>query len=202
MDWMENINTAIAQMTWIEVVAVITGIIYVILAAKENVWCWSFGIVSSVLSVYAMYVLFDLYIDAALYAYYVIIGFYGWYQWLYGSTEKAELSINTWSMQQHLYTIGGGIALSLLVGYFFATYTAAAATYLDAFTTVFSIIATVMVTRKVLENWLYWIVIDAVYVYLYSSRGGYLFAFLMVIYTIIAIIGYYNWRKEWQLKMA
>ena len=120
MDWLDNINNAIAQMTWVEVVAVITGIIYVILAARENVWCWIFGIISSALSVYAMYFLFDLYIDAALYGYYVIIGFYGWYQWLHGSQGESELSISIWTTQQHLITIGGGLVISFIVGYFFA----------------------------------------------------------------------------------
>jgi nicotinamide mononucleotide transporter len=85
--------------------------------------------------------------------------------------------------------------LTVLIGYFFDKYTAAAATYLDAFTTVFSVIATVLVTRKILENWLYWIVIDLVFVYLYSQQGGYGFAFLNVIFTIVAIIGFQNWKK-------
>ena len=87
--------------------------------------------------------------------------------------------------------------LSGLVGYFFDEYTAAAATYLDAFTTVFSVIITFMVIQKKLENWLYWLVVDSVYVYLYASRGGYLFALLFLVYLVIVVMGWIRWRKEY-----
>ena len=113
-----------------------------------------------------------------------------------GSKQNDELQISTLNTNQHLLLISGGLVLSFLVGYFFAEYTGAAATNLDALTTVFSIIATFMVVRKILENWIYWIVVDAVYVYLYFTRGSVLFTLLMVIYTVIAIFGYLEWKKK------
>lgn len=194
----ELLQKAIEAMSIVEIVSVITGIIYVILAARENVWCWAFGIVSAALWSYAAYMYFGLYVDAILQFYYIFVGFYGWYEWnkTKGNTEQKELKISQLSIQQHFIYITSGLALSFIVGYLFDEYTAAVSTYLDAFTTVFAIFTTYLVTRKVLENWLYWIVIDMVYVYLYYSREGYLFALLNIVFVIVAIVGYSNWRKK------
>lgn len=197
---LQNIEEAISQMRMVELLSVVTAIVYVILAAQKNIWCWFFGIISAILWTYAAYVYYQLYIDSGLQVYYVIMGFYGWYMWKYGyEKEGVELQMTQLPIQKHLSIIASGLVLTFLVGKFFSTYTAAASTYLDAFTTVFSIMTTVLVARKVIENWLYWIVIDATYVYLYGIRGGYLFAFLNVVYIVIAIIGYINWKKEYDL---
>ena len=193
---MEKLTEALQQLHWSEAGAVIFGLIYVILAARESVWCWFWGILSTALWAYATYTLYDLYVDALLQVFYVCVSFFGIYQWMKGGQRKEELQISSLKLNQHFALIGGGLILSLLVGYFFAEYTQAASTYLDAFTTVFSIIATFMVVRKVLENWIYWIVVDAVYVYLYFTRGSILFTLLMVIYTVIAVFGYLEWKKK------
>lgn len=180
---------------WSELLAVLTGVVYVVLASRNNPWCWPWGIVSSALWAYAAYLLFDLYVDALLQVFYVIMGIYGWYQWTRGQ-QGQMLPITRLSSSQHLVIIPVGLGMSFIIGYLFAAYTPAAATYLDAFTTVFSIAATFMVVHRKLDNWLYWIVVDSVYCYLYFSRGGYLFALLFVVYTVIAISGYLKWRKE------
>lgn len=198
---MENyyniIQEAITNLHWIEITAVITGIIYVILAARENVWCWSFGIVSAALWSYAAFDFYDLYVDAILQLYYVFVGVYGWVQWDKKNNTEQELKIQTLPIQQHIIYIIIGLGLTFIVGYFFDKYTPAAATYTDAFTTVFALFTTYLVTQKILENWLYWIVIDSVYIYLYGIRGGYLFALLNVIFVLVAIIGFVRWRKTY-----
>lgn len=196
---MENLAEAITNLHWSETGAVIFGIIYVVLAAKENVWCWFFGIVSCSLWAWATYEIYDLYIDALLQVFYVIVSFLGIYQWLQGSQNKRELKISTLPLKHHVSIICVGIVISLLVGCFFSKYTAAASTYLDSITTVFSIFATFMVVKKILGNWIYWIVVDSIYIYLYWSRGSLLFTLLMVAYTIIAILGYLEWRKKVQV---
>ena len=201
---MENyyniIQEAINNLHWIEITAVITGIIYVILAARENVWCWSFGIVSAALWSYAAFDFYDLYVDAILQLYYVFVGVYGWVQWNKKTDNKQELKIQTLPIQQHGIYILIGLSLTFLVGYFFDKFTPAAATYLDAFTTVFALFTTYLVTQKILENWLYWIVIDTVYIYLYGSRGGYLFALLNVIFVLVAIVGFIQWRRTYLME--
>ena len=194
---MEKLLEAIQQPHWSESGAVIFGIIYVVLAARENVWCWFWGVLSCSLWTWATFYLYDLYIDALLQIFYVFVSFFGIYQWQKGDKGNKELKISTLSANKHLAIVMGGLVVSALVGYLFAEFTTAASTYIDAITTVFSIIATFMVVRKILGNWIYWIVVDSIYVYLYWTRGSLLFTCLMIAYTIIAVFGYLEWRKKY-----
>ena len=180
----------------IEWVATITALVYVVLAARSNIWCWFWGIISCSLWAYASFTFYQLYLDALLQVFYVIMGGIGIYQWKFGGENKAKLPVTRLKMTQHLYILISGTILALGFGYFFDEYTPAAATYLDAFTTIFAVITTILLVRRILENWIYWVLIDAVYVYLYASRGAFLFALLMVLYTVIAANAFYKWRKE------
>ncbi|MEL6922831.1 MAG: nicotinamide riboside transporter PnuC, partial [Bacteroidota bacterium] len=175
----QSIVLATQQLTTPEVLTVLFGLIYVVLAARENIWCWFWGILSSGLWAYVTWFQFNLLADALLNLFYVVMGFIGVYQWQFGGGTQSDnntLPITTLSLNKHLWILIGGGFLTMLTGYFFSAYTAAAATYLDSFTTVFAVVATFLTVRKVLENWLYWIVVDALYIYLYISREGYLFA--------------------------
>lgn len=197
---LEAVNQVIegfGQFHWTEKLALITGLIYVILAAREQASCWIWGIISSSAWAFATATLYNLYVDALLQFFYVLMGFWGLYQWRFGA-NKSALPITTLPIRQHAIIILGGLLLTFPVGYFFASYTSAAATYIDALTTIFSIVATFLTVYKKLENWLYWIVTDAIYIYLYTSRGALIFAFLMVVYLVIAGVGYFSWRKKVQ----
>ena len=121
----------------------------------------------------------------------------GWLQWRGVSRDAPDRPITRMTTREHLSAGAIGIGLGVIFGYFFAAYTPAAATYLDATTTAFAILATFMLVQKKLENWLYWIVVDIAYVYLYGRQGAWLFAGLMVIYVIIAALGYIRWRKSY-----
>lgn len=192
---LDFILTTFQEMHWAELWAVPMGIIYVVLAARENIWCWLFGIVNAVLSVYLFYV-YQLYAESILYWYYVLAGFYGWYAWGKKNRTSEDLKISTWTIPTHAKAIVCGVVLSLLLGYtlkyFFED---AAMPLIDAHTTIFSFIATYMTTRKILENWIYWIVIDIVTVGLYAQRDLNFYAILMVIYTVIAVIGFFKWKQ-------
>lgn len=197
---MENIllTTLFEQLQalhWAEWVAVSTALVYVVLAARNNIWCWPWGIISCSLWTWCSYFLYDLYLDALLQVFYVLMGMVGWIRWA-GKTNQSPESITSMTLKEHLLLFIIGIPLSMLFGFYFDEFTPAAATYLDSFTTVFAILATFLLVNKKVENWLYWIVIDAAYIYLYYSRGGWLFSLLMVVYTGIAIQGYFKWRKE------
>ena len=181
-------------------IATVAGIVYLILAARNNILCWPWGIVSCSLWAYTTYWDYDLYLDAILQLFYVFMAFVGIYQWKFGGGEQERLAVSTMPFRKHLPLLFLGSLCSVLFGYFFATYTPAAATYLDAFTTVFSVIATFLLVRRILDNWIYWIVVDAIYIYLYGSRGAYLFALLMVWYVYVATKAYFIWKKEWQTK--
>lgn len=151
---------------------------------------------------YALYFYFQLYAEVYLQVYYIGMAIYGYYTWKYGSKDHTDKAIEIWSSKKHFILILVGFLLAFLLGTFLKNYTEAASTYLDSFTTTFAIIATFMTAQRILENWIYWIIIDAVSIYLYFDRGGYLFAILFVAYTIIAIYGFVNWRKQYQLQHA
>tara|TARA_B100001971_G_C18193906_1_gene540283 strand:+ start:190 stop:786 length:597 start_codon:yes stop_codon:yes gene_type:complete len=193
---MQEINHLLIQinLNWslIEVLAVIFSIIYVILAAKENIWCWTAAAISVLLYIYICYTA-KLFPETALQVFYFIMAMYGYYNW---NKYDASLRIKEWSAKKHLFIIFLGALLTFLMGFYFTTYTSAKMPIVDSVTTVFSVLATYMVTKKVLENWLYWIVIDIVSVYLYFSRDLHLTSVLFVVYTTIAIFGYFVWLKQ------
>jgi nicotinamide mononucleotide transporter len=185
-------------MTSWEVLAVFLSIVYLILAIKQNLWCWGAAFFSTL--IYSI-LFFDasLLMDSFLNIFYLIMAVYGWYSWKYGNYQEIEkeLEISSYSFSKNIKIIFYLTIISLCLGYYMANYTRADFAYLDTFTTVFAVFATYMLTKKVLENWLYWVVIDAVSIYIYINKGFYLTAVLFFIYTIIALIAYRQWKKEY-----
>lgn len=175
----------------IESIAVLFSILYVILAVKENIWCWGAALISVSLYIYICFSA-QLYPETGLQVFYFIMAIIGYYMW---NKENKE-EIKEWSEIKHLLIILSGAILTFFMGFYFSTYTNSKMPIIDSFTTVFSIIATYMVIKKVLGNWLYWIVIDAVSVYLYFNRDLHLTSLLFIAYTIIAIFGYFSWMKK------
>jgi len=176
----------------IESAAVFFSILYVILALKESIWCWGAAAISVILYIYICYTA-QLYPETGLQVFYLFMAFYGYYQW---NKIDSTLQIQQWTITKHLLILLIGAILTFLMGFYFSLYTNAALPLVDSFTTVFSVFATYMVAKKVLGNWLYWIVIDAVSVYLYFSRDLHLTSLLFMGYTIIAIFGYFSWLKR------
>ena len=176
----------------IETIAVVLSILYVILAAKQNIWCWAAAGISVALYIYICFSA-ELFPETGLQVFYLIMAFYGYYNW---TKKEQDLQITQWSAGKHLTLIITGAIITFLMGFYFATYTSAKMPIVDSFTTVFSVFATYMVAKKVLENWLYWIVIDAVSIYLYFSRDLHLTSLLFIAYTIIAVFGYFAWLKQ------
>lgn len=179
-------------MSIIEIIAVVFSILYVVLATRENIWCWFCAAISVSLYIYICFSV-KLYLETGLNVFYLIMAIYGYWQW---NRPKKEISISTWSLQRHLLIFVVGIIASFFLGKLFEIFTDAALPILDSFTTIFSLFATYMVTKKILENWIYWIVIDIVSVYLYFSRDLQLTAGLFAAYTIIAVFGYLSWKKQ------
>lgn len=182
----------------LEWVAVVFSLLYVFLAARQNIWCWLFGALSALVSV-VLFVHVKLYAESILYVFYVVISLYGWWQWK-ASRGSTHLPVVEWQPLTHLLLIAGSLAVAAGVYFFFSNYSDAEEPLLDALTTVFSFMATYLVTKKVLSNWLYWVAIDAVSVYLYWTRGLDIYAILMLIYTGMAIYGYFQWKKEYDFQ--
>jgi len=177
----------------LEVAAVILGIIYVILAAKNRISCWIYGILGSLLSILLFIFYAKLYAEAILYLFYVAAGIYGWINWQH---QKDGTKVYQRNRFIHLFIISGGVVLSVALYFILTTFfNEAKKPLIDSFTTVFSFIATYLTTKKWIENWIYWIVIDAVSTYLYFNRGLEIYALLMFAYSIIAVYGYLEWEK-------
>lgn len=197
--FMDLINEIIKQaqgFSWVDWVTTITAIIYVVLAARENIWCWFWGIISCSLWAYASFFFYDLWMDALLQIFYIVMAFIGLYQWKFSRQSETIRPTTRLSSREHLLYWSAVLPTSFLFGYFFAHYTSAAATYADAFTTVLSVAATIMLVQKKLETWLYWILANGLYIWIYSRQGAYLFALLMIVYVIIAADGYFRWRTQ------
>ena len=189
------IAAAFAQMSGWEIAATLLGITYVVLAAKELQWAWPFAFVSTL--IYTV-----IFWDGALVAssvlnfYYMVMAVYGFILWK--KDEKGEvLKISTLPWQRHLLLIMLGIAGTLLVGYLDARYLQARFAYHDAFVMVFSGIATWLMAKKILENWLYWMVIDTAATVLYY-RSGYLATIVLFLcYVVLAFYGHAEWEKSY-----
>ncbi len=194
-DFFQEVMTQMQMLHWSEWGAVLLALVYLVLAARNDIRCWIWGGLSCVLWAWAAFSLYRLYVDALLQVFYVLMSVWGWWTWKSGGGGQG-LPITRMSRGEHLVLLFGGSLLSWLVGYLFAQHTDAAVPYLDAFTTVFSVLTTFLVIFRKLENWLYWLVIDTVYIYQYGSRGGYLFALLFALYLFLAWVGYQKWKKS------
>lgn len=175
----------------IESLAVLFSLLYVILAAKENIWCWGAALISVSLYIYICYTA-KLYPETGLQIFYLIMAIIGYFTW----NKKSKEKIKEWSEFKHLIIIILGALFSFIMGFYFFTYTESAMPIIDSITTTFSIIATYMVVKKVLGNWLYWIVIDLLSVYMYFHRDLHLTSLLFVAYATIAVFGYISWSHR------
>ncbi len=185
-------------MTSWEILAVFLSVSYILLAIKQNLWCWAAAFVSTL--IYSI-LFFDasLLMDSALNIFYLVMAVYGWYSWKYanGISSHENLEITSYGLLKNLKIIVFLTIISLVLGFYMANYTSADFAYLDTFTTVFAVFATYMLTKKVLENWLYWVVIDFISIYIYIIKGFYLTAVLFALYTILACVAYKQWKKEY-----
>lgn len=182
----------------IEIVSVIFGMIYLILLIKQNINCWWFGIAASLLSIF-LFFNSKLYSEAILYTYYVFMGFYGYYSWSQtapNSSGKSGLLISEKGLNFHIQAIGFSSLVAISLAWVFESFTDASSPYLDAFTTIFSFLATYLEAKKILSGWIYWIVINGLTIALYYSKGLDYYSGLAFIYFIMSFVGYLKWKKE------
>lgn len=178
----------------VEYSATALSVVYVVLAAKQSQWCWPAAFISTALYTYLFWEV-SLLSESLLNAYYLIMAVWGFIAWRSNRTEK-HLNTSERPLKWHLIAILSCGLGSILWGHFMASFTQAAMPYLDATTTVFAIFATWMLTRRILENWLYFIVIDIVSIYMYMNKSLYSVSALMLVYTVMAVYGYFEWKKS------
>lgn len=198
---MELVNSDFSELLWQgilatsiwEWLAVATSVIYVILAAKRMILCWTFALISSALYVYICFIS-RLYIESMLQVFYFGMGILGWVLW--NESEKGTGEIKTWGISNNLLNILFSGLLTISLGLIFQKFTDQASPFTDAFVTSFSLTATYMITKKIHEGWIYLIIIDIISIFLYASRDLYLSSFLYIMFTIIAVFGWWSWFRK------
>lgn len=184
-----------------EALAVALGVAYLLLAVRESLWCWYAAFFSTAIYLWLFWQV-QLPMESALQLYYLVMAVYGWHQWRQGSGAESSLAISSWSGQRHALAIGAVLLASAVSGTLLARYTDAALPYLDSFTTWGSILTTWMVARKVLENWVYWLVIDSASIWLYLERGLLLTAGLFAVYLVIVCFGWRQWLLHYRAQYS
>ena len=180
----------------LEWAGLITGILYVILAAYERPSCWIFGILSSMAIAWKSFTDYKLMADGILQLFYIVIGIIGLINWIWGKRGDKFKPIITSPLRLHLAIILICLVISYPLSWLLIEYAGARYGYIDTAITLLSVWATVLLVKKDLHNWIYWIVLDAALVWLYFISEGYLFSLLFFIYTLIAGWGFMQWRNN------
>lgn len=189
----------IKDLGWIQWSAFISGLAYIFYATKDDVRCWPWGIASSGLWAYASFYQLKLFSDGWLQVIYIALGAWGWYHWKYKLSLK-DKPITRLSLNQWIIYLAVGSGLALIIGYLMKK-TNAAFPMIDAYLSVFSVVATILLINKKIENWYWWIVIDLVNIPVFILRKGYLFSILFLIYALLAIKGLVSWNQKVNSKM-
>ena len=194
---------AASVLSWIvdnyfELSAAALGFVAIYLQIRQNVWYWLVSIIMVSMYIY-IYIDAKLYADMSLQVYYLVISFYGWYLWLFGKSvnhHKTAISVSLSSGKLKCILGGTALLLFLVIAWVLVQFTNSDLPYWDSFTTSLSFVATWMLARKKLENWLIWIVVDAVSVGLYIYKELYPTAVLFLFLTVLAYVGYLRWQKD------
>lgn len=192
---MQDLIAQFQATTISEAIAAALGLAYLLLAVRRNLLCWLCAFFSTAIYL----VLFPraaLYMQSLLHVFYLVMAVIGFVGWKRGRTQAAGVLIRTWKPRQHVLAAAAVVIATAVNGWFLATQTDAAAPYLDSFVTWGSVITTWMVARRVLENWLYWIVVDGLAAYLYFSQGLLVTTLLFIVYLGIVVRGYFVWLRE------
>lgn len=193
---LRDIIVYLNAMPYIELMAVLFSLAFTILAAKHHISCWYFGFISAILYIHICFEA-KLYQDMIISIYYALMAIYGWLEWkgiIYTSKKPKNIS----NMPKTLFYVFLfiGISGTFISGFLFDQLTDAFLPYFDAFTTVFAFIATWMQVKKYIENWIAFIIVDAVALMVYYYKELYLTSLLYLIYCIICIIAFISWKKN------
>jgi nicotinamide mononucleotide transporter len=184
-----------------ETVAVITAVLYLLLAIRQNTWCWVFGGISTAILTWLSFNA-GLYMQSALNATYFGLSIYGWFSWRAGGSDDGQLQVTRWPLSVHAIAIPAIILVAVINGYLLSANTDADAAYLDATIAWAAIWTTFMAARKVLENWWYWLVIDIASAWIFWAQELPLVALLYLFYIAMIPFGIKNWTRSWREAQA
>jgi nicotinamide mononucleotide transporter len=180
----------------IELLGAILGIAYIFFSIRQNILTWPTGLLTSLLYIVVFY-RSKLYADMSLQVYYVIISIYGWYFWLKGrntsSTGSVQVRKTGKKLGLKLLVVSGLIYIIILS---VLKFTDSDIAYLDSMTTALSIIATWMLAKKYIEHWIIWIFVDLFSSGMYIYKNLWPTVILFLIYTVMAYLGYNEWKKD------
>lgn len=197
----ETLSTWLQEQSLLEIIGVITGILCVYLAAKNNIWNWPIAIVS--VGIYIIIFLeAKLYADTGLQVYFLAMNIYGWWFWSRKPADAPKVPVKRISKKEILLSLLGIGVFTAFIGFFLYHKTDAAFPFVDSFCTACSLVAQIFLARKVVENWLIWIFVDIIYVGVYLAKGLHLTAGMYALYIYIALMGYLAWRKEFNQQKA
>ena len=188
-------------MSTLELFAAVVGAISVYLSAKQNIWSWPTAIVNVLLSA-VIYYEQRLYGDMGLQVVYAVLSIYGWYEWLYGGEGRTELHVTKTGLRLGATLTIIAVIGSVIIGLFLHRATNAALPFLDGSLTSTSLVAQWMMTRKLLENWLVWILVDVVYVPMLAYKSLYWFSVLYAVFLVLAVKGWLDWRRSMRADVA
>jgi len=194
---LDTLVNQLQALSSLELLAVVLAVAYLLLVIRQNIWCWICAGVSSAIYVW-LFIGANLYMESLLYVFYVAMAVYGWSTWKRQSVAEPALSVSVWPLRIHATAILTIVVLASGCGYLLSRFSDAAFPYFDSLTTFAAIWATFLVARKVLENWWYWLAIDAASMLIYWARGLELTALLFVIYIILIPVGLIQWLRSYR----
>lgn len=194
----ENIEQFLFGTGILEWCGVFTGILCVWLAAKNNIWNWPVAIVSVLIYIFIFFET-KLYADMGLQVYFFATNIYGWYFWSkHRNNPEESRPVTLITRKEIILSIIGVIGFTIVLGLLLFKKTDASFPFIDSFCTACSLIAQIFLARKVLQNWLIWIFVDAIYVGMYFSKDLYATGLMYALYIGIATMGYLDWRKVYR----
>src|SRR5260221_7152918 len=178
---------------WQELAGFVSGALCVWLLVRQNIWNWPIGIANNVVYVIVFYKS-GLYADSGLQFVYMAIALYGWWNWLHGGVNHAELKVPRASATGILgYLAIAAVATGVL--YWLLRHTPSNVPFADGLTTALFLTAQYMMSRKVVENWWFWIIGDVLVIGLYTYKHLYLTSALYLVFTAMSVAGLLEWRK-------
>jgi len=191
----QSLNENILASGWLEAVAVITGLMSVWFAKKENILVYPTGIISVLIYVY-LCLSVKLYADMSINAFYFVMSIYGWVKWSRKTGDKLTRPITWASKQEWIISVAGVIIFFIVLVYILKNYTDSNVPIWDALTTAIFIIGMWLMALKKIENWLFWILGDLISIPLFASKGLVLTSIQFTIFLVLAVAGYVEWRKK------
>ena len=179
---------------WLDITTTALGLAYILLEYKANAWMWIVGFVMQSLGI-ILYYQKGLYADCGMEFYYLAMTVYGFIAWMRHKNKVKALPIRHMPKRMAFVWIGAGLCIWILIYFVLSRFTNSTVPVADAFTTAFSIVGIWALARKYLEQWFVWIVVDVVTSVLYFYKDIPFKASLYALYVIIAVFGYFKWKK-------